>query len=107
MILRSGKSCPNSGPNIIKNEQLTVEIVDSEISFHFNVKQKQSSEEIKHEVNTVDSKFSEDWLKTMVIIYQDLFYFDIKKKPKEDYEAEVYEPKITKKKKRKRRRQFY
>ena len=65
MILRSGKSCPNSGPNIIKNEQLTVEIVDSEISFHFNVKQKQSSEEIKHEVNTVDSKFSEDWLKTM------------------------------------------
>jgi len=43
----------------------------------------------------------------MVIIYQDLFYFDIKKEPKEDYEAEVYEPKITKKKKRKRRRQFY
>ena len=67
--------------------------------FHFNVRQ-QNSIEVKQEVNTLD------WLKTMVIIYQDLFYFDIKKEPKEDYEAEVYEPKIRKKR-RKRRRQFF
>ena len=100
MLLRSGKSSPNSSRSI-KNEvqQSPVEIVDSEISFHFNVRQ-QNSIEVKQEVNTLD------WLKTMVIIYQDLFYFDIKKEPKEDYEAEVYEPKIRKKR-RKRRRQFF
>ena len=94
MILRSGKSCPNSGPNIIKNEQLPVEIVDSEISFHFNVRNKETKQE------------NLDWLKTMVIIYQDLFYFDIKKEPKEDYEAEAYEPKMKKKKKRRRKKFF-
>lgn len=99
MLLRSGKSSPNSSPSIKNEVQPPVEIVDSEISFHFNVRQ-QNSIEVKQEVNTLD------WLKTMVIIYQDLFYFDIKKEPKEDYEAEVYEPKIRKKR-RKRRRQFF
>ena len=99
MLLRSGKSSPNSSPNIKNEVQPPVEIVDSEISFHFNVRQ-QNSIEVKQEVNTLD------WLKTMVIIYQDLFYFDIKKEPKEDYEAEVYEPKIRKKRPN-RRRQFF
>ena len=110
MILRNGKTRENTlkiknepieivdseisfkfkNENKVKNE--TTEIVDNEISFHFNVR----TEDQK------DPKETLNWLKTMVIIYQDLFSFDIKKEPKENYEAEVFEPKIKRKRKRKR-----
>ena len=90
MLLRSGRNKVKSDPE--KTE--SIEIVDSEISFHFNVRNKETKQE------------NMDWLKTMVIIYQDLFYFDIKKEPKEDYEAEAYEPKMKKKKKRRRKKFF-
>ena len=110
MILRNGKTRENAlkiknepieivdpeisfnfkTENKVKNE--TAEIVDSEISFHFNVRNEDQK----------DPKETLYWLKTMVIIYQDLFSFDIKKEPKEHYEAEVFEPKMKKKRRRKK-----
>ena len=72
----------------IKNENVKVknessEIVDSEISFHFDVRTKQEQKPFCDPENGVtcgqiDSKQETlDWFKTMVIIYQDLFSFDI------------------------------
>ena len=85
---------------ILDQRNLT-EIVDSEISFNFK-RTKQSiisSENTKVLPNPVPDHF--EWLKTMVVIYQDLFSFDIKTEKKDDYEGSV---KIPEKKKRRKRR---
>jgi len=75
---------------------------DDEISFHFKHKLKseeksvEKSKEIRNEI---------EWLKTMVIIYQDWFYFDIKTEKKDDYEETVV-MNFPKKKRRKKRRSY-
>lgn len=81
MNLRSGK----------KFKKGRIQIVDSEISFNFK---SGKVEKTNHEL---------ELFKTMVIIYQDWFHFDIKTEKKDDYEENVVVPPVKKKKRRKRK----
>ena len=82
--------------NTFNSKSEPIEFVDNEVSFNFtNQKLKQSH---------INQHYFVDWLKTMVIIYQDLLHFDIKSEPKDDYEETCCDPNQIRRKKKKRKR---
>ena len=85
-------------PSEANPDEKSEELVDNEISFNFNTPRKTETTTGKPEIKT-----EIEWLKTMVIIYQDLFSFDIKTEKKDDYEEKVNLFPVKKKKKKRRR----
>ena len=86
--------------NTFNSKTEPIEFVDNEVSFNFtNQKLKQSH---------INQHYFVDWLKTMVIIYQDLLNFDqvvdIKSEPKDDYEETCCDPNQFRRRKKKRKR---
>ena len=80
--------------NTFQSKTEPIEVVDAEVSFNYNNQRLKQSQYFQHQFV--------DWLSTMVIIYQDLLLFDIKKEPKEDYE-EHCDPYHFRRRKRKSR----